>query len=163
MSRRRSGLANQRRAYRICCNPPPQPCSPGLITGLISNATAPDFYNLPIDVSWNILPGAISYTVTATSNEDYPPTITRTSTTGANISYDSSSPGQTVTITALTPCGTTSSSIQVQPCFLAGSLVHMADGTTKGAVDRQQLHTCMSGMNEIGKRSQVVDSTRKDA
>ena len=26
----------------------------------------------------------------------------------------------------------------------------VADGTTKGAVDRQQLHTCMSGTNEIG-------------
>ena len=26
----------------------------------------------------------------------------------------------------------------------------VADGTTKGAADRQQLHTCMSGTNEIG-------------
>jgi hypothetical protein len=26
----------------------------------------------------------------------------------------------------------------------------VADGTTKGAVDRQQLHTCMSGTSEIG-------------
>jgi len=133
MSKRRSGLAQHRKAYRICCSPPPQPppCSPGVITGLISNATAPDNYNDPIDVSWNALPGAISYTITATSNGGYPPTITRTSTLGANVAYDSSSPSQTVTVTANTRCGSTSSNIEVQPCFLAGSLVHMADGTTK--------------------------------
>lgn len=151
MSRRRSGLANQRRAYRICCNPPPQPCSPGSITGLISNATAPDYSNDPIDVSWNILPGAISYAVSATSNGDYPPTITRTSTTGANISYDSSSPSQTVTITALTNCGTTSSSIVVQPCFLAGSLVHMADGTTKAIEDVQVYDLVIGAFGEINR------------
>ena len=58
MSKRRSGLANDRRAYHICCAP--KQCSPGTITGLIG-------YNYyPIDISWNALPGATSYTVTTT-------------------------------------------------------------------------------------------------
>ena len=125
MSKRRSGLANDRRAYRICCNQP-QPCSPGVITGLIS-------YNYyPMDFSWNALPGAISYTVTTTNPAGNPtPVITYTSpATTASILYDDYDI-HTVTVTALTRCGTTSSNVEVQPCFLAGSLVHMADGTTK--------------------------------
>ena len=153
MSKRRSGLANDRRAYRICCNPqqPPQPCSPGVITGLISSATAPNNYADPIDVSWNALPGAISYTVSATDNSGYQATITRTSTLGATIEYDSSSPSQIVTITAITRCGSTSSSIEVQPCFLAGSLVNMADGTTK-AIEHVLVNDLVIGaFGEINK------------
>ena len=152
MTKRRSGLANDRRGYRICCRPQPIPqCFPGTITGLISNATAPNYYNLPIDVSWNALPGAISYTVSATNNGDYPPTITRTSITGANINYDSNAPPQTITVTALTSCGTTSSNIQVQPCFLAGSLVHMADGTTKAIEDVLINDLVIGAFGEINK------------
>ena len=148
MSRRRSGLANQRRAYRICCNPRPQPCSPapGTITGLVSS----NYY--PMDFSWNALPGAISYTITTTNPVGSgAPVITYTSpATTASILYDDSEP-HTVTVTAITRCGPTSTNIVVQPCFLAGSLVHMADGTTKAIEDVQVNDLVIGAFGEINK------------
>ena len=147
MSKRRSGLANDRRAYHVCCRPQPIPqCFPGTII-LTSN----DYNNNVFDISWNALYRPISYTVTATDNGGYSATITRTSTTSANIEYDSSSPPQTITVTALTSCGTTSSNIQVQPCFLAGSLVHMADGTTKQIEDVLVNDLVIGAFGEINK------------
>jgi hypothetical protein len=144
MSKRRSGLANQRRAYHICCAP--KSCSPGTITGLIS-------YNPePVDISWNALPGALSYTVTTTNSVGAPaPEITYTSpATTASIIY-STSDTQTVTVTAFTRCGTTSSNVEVQPCFLAGSLVHMADGTTKPIEEVQVNDLVIGAFGEINK------------
>ena len=148
MSRRRSGLANQRRAYRICCNPRPQPCSPapGTITGLVSS----NYY--PMDFSWNALPGAISYTITTTNPvTSDPPLITYTSpaTTASITYYDDLE--HTVTVTATTLCGPTSTNIVVQPCFLAGSLVHMADGTTKAIEDVQVNDLVIGAFGEINK------------
>jgi hypothetical protein len=144
MSRRRSGLANQRRAYRICCNP----CSVGTMT---LTATGPGTIDYPAYVSWNALPWAEAYNITSTQNEGYPGTITRTSKTTARIYYDDYSPSQTVTVTAFTNCGTTSSSIVVNPCFLAGSLVHMADGTTKAIEDVQVNDLVIGAFGEINK------------
>jgi len=147
MTKRRSGLANDRRGYRICCRPsqPSQPCSPGMITGL----TSYNYY--PMDFSWNALPGAISYTVTTTESVDYPATVTYTSpATTAIISY-SDSDIHTVTVTAVTSCGSTSSSITVQPCFLVGSLVHMADGTTKAIEDVNVNDLVIGAFGEINK------------
>ena len=144
MSKRRSGLANDRRAYHICCAP--KQCSPGTITGLIG-------YNYyPIDISWNALPGATSYTVTTTNSVSDPaPVITYTSpATFASILYDDIEI-HTVTVTAFTRCGPTSSNIEVQPCFLAGSLVHMADGTTKPIEEVQVNDLVIGAFGEINR------------
>ena len=144
MSKRRSGLANDRRAYHICCAP--KSCSPGTITGLIG-------YNYyPIDISWNALPGATSYTVTTTNSVSDPaPVITYTSpATFASILYDDIEI-HTVTVTAFTRCGPTSSNIEVQPCFLAGSLVHMADGTTKPIEEVQVNDLVIGAFGEINR------------
>jgi hypothetical protein len=144
MSKRRSGLAYQRRAYHICCAP--KTCSPGTITGLIS-------YNFsPVDISWNVLPGATSYTVTTTNSVGAAaPVVTYTSpATTATIEY-STSDTQTVTVTAFTRCGTTSSNVEVQPCFLAGSLVHMADGTTKPIEEVQVNDLVIGAFGEINR------------
>ena len=148
MSKRRSGLANDRRAYRICCAPH-QPCSPGTITGLISEGYS------PFVISWDPLPGAISYTVTTTNSESEPgdpaPDITYTSpeTTATIVYYNPYT--QIVTVTAFTRCGPTSSNVEVHPCFLAGSLVHMADGTTK-PIEEVQVNDLVTGaFGEINK------------
>ena len=105
-----------------------------------------------MDFYWNALPGAISYTVTTTNPAGNPvPVITYTSpATTASILYDDSDI-HTVTVTALTSCGTTSSNIQVQPCFLAGSLVHMADGTTKQIEDVLVNDLVIGAFGEINK------------
>lgn len=147
MSKRRSGLANDRRAYRICCTPQPIPqCFPGTITGLIN-------YNYyPTDISWNALPGAVAYTVTTTNPVGSPaPVITYTSpATTASILYNDLEI-HTITVTAITRCGTTSSNIQFQPCFLSGSLVHIADGTTKPIEDVQVNDSVIGAFGEINK------------
>jgi len=146
MSKRRSGLAYQRRAYRICCVPP-QPCSPGTISGLSSDNGG----NIAT-VSWDALSGAISYVVTTTYQDSYPPIITYPTATSALIDYNGGEPYfQTVTVTAITRCGNTSSSIEINPCFLAGSLVHMADGTTKPIEDVQVNDSVIGAFGEINK------------
>jgi hypothetical protein len=113
------------------CSVAPTPCSPGTITGLINNDSG-----AIVTVSWNALPGATSYVVTTTTQEGYPATITYPTATSAQIDYnDGDYYLQIVTVTAVTACGNTNSDIQVNPFFLAGSLVHMADGTTKAIED----------------------------
>lgn len=137
MSKRRSASAQHKRIYNVCCSTTPVPCSPGTINVLAYGYGSGSGYNLLI--SWDALPGAASYIVTTTSEPGYPATITRNSLTTANIEYVadhfSYEAGETVTITAITACGSTSSTQQVYPCFLAGSLVHMADGGTKAIED----------------------------
>ena len=125
MSRRRSGLAQQRKAYGFF---------PG--AGVINGLTA-DNNNYPIPISWDAVPGAISYVVTSTETPGFPVSITYPTPTSALVEYYNASDGisQIVTVTAITLCGTANASVQVNPCFLAGSLVHMADGTTKAIED----------------------------
>jgi len=141
MSKRRSASALHKRIYNVCCSTPatPVPCSPGTITGLSSpNDTEAIAFSSPnpVSVSWNALTGATSYVVTTTIEEGHPATITYPSATSALVNYNDGSPfGHVITVTAITACGNTSSTINVNPCFLAGSLVHMADGGTKAIED----------------------------
>lgn len=131
MSRQRSALAMHKRIYNNCCSTTVS-CSPGTITGLIS-----DDGGQTVIVSWNPLPGATSYVVsTTTDGPDFPATITYPTPTSAQIVYTGYNYlVQDVTVTAVTACGSTNSIIGVNPCFLAGSPVHMADGTTKAIED----------------------------
>lgn len=141
MSKRRSALAQHKRIYNVCCSTPatPVPCSPpGTINvlpfGYFNDGSGEDIYHVLI--SWDAVPGATSYTITTTSEPGYPATITRTSLTTARIQYVSGHfTEETVTVTAITACGNTSTTQAVSPCFLAGSLVHMADGGTKAIED----------------------------
>jgi hypothetical protein len=146
MSRQRSALAMHKRIYNNCC-PVVSSCSPGTITGLTIN----DSGGTTIIVSWNPLPGATSYSVTATSPPGFPATITRGSLTSATIAYDEYDLEETVTVTAITACGNTSSSVQVNPCFLAGSLVHMADGSTKAIEDVRVNDLVIGAFGEINR------------
>ena len=101
-------------------------------------------------VSWVAVPGATSYTVTTT---DPLATITYPTTTSAMIvfsGYDYIF--KDVTVTASNGCDTTPPyTIQVNPCFLAGSLVHMADGTTKAIEDVLVNELVIGAFGEINK------------
>lgn len=85
-------------------------------------------------LSWNSVPGAVFYTVdiekspetTSDINIEFPYTTTSTFVTFQYTSENSIFGIDTYTVTP-SPCGT-GSSITLFPCFLAGSLVQLADG-----------------------------------
>ena len=130
-------------------------CDIDQIKGVVSNATYPTTSNNPIIVSWTPVTDALYYTVSATTNGGYPRTIEHTPlATTATIDYENEGNGlvNTVTITAHMPCyGTLRSTIEVQPCFLAGSIVHMADGSTKAIEDVQVHDKVVGAFGEINE------------
>ena len=146
MSKQRSGLAMHKRIYNNCCST--VQCSPGTITGLSS-----DDGGTTVIVSWNALPGATSYVVsTTTEGPDFPATITYPTPTSAQIVYTGYNYYfRTVNVTAVTACGTTNLSIEVNPCFLAGSPVHMADGSTKAIEDVEVNDLVIGAFGEINR------------
>ena len=92
-------------------------------------------YNAPggasaFDLSWNDIPCASSYTITYSAPYRY--TVTYTGPTTATLyGYnDSDYNPYTLTVTANGACGA-SSVLSLQPRFLAGSIVHLADGSQK--------------------------------
>lgn len=93
-----------------------------------------DVYNTRWDVSWDPVPGATSYTVTCTENIVTGIVIVYSGGTTAIIYSVGLAPdeSETVTVTALNDCGTSAASgAGIGPCFLAGSMIQMADGTQK--------------------------------
>jgi len=123
-----------------------------------------DSTGYPITVSWSPVDTALYYSIYATTNGGYSRTITHTpQSTSAIINYSgtlngvpsSSGPGgglfNTVTVTAYTPCLTIQSTIEIQPCFLAGSLVHMADGSTKAIEDVRVHDKVVGAFGEINE------------
>lgn len=91
-------------------------------------------------VTWDLSPTATSYNITY----DYPDgTVTLVSQTEGRVDFtatyyidqNTQQPGTvTINVTAENSCGTSApvtTTIGTYPCFLAGSYVHMADGSTK--------------------------------
>jgi hypothetical protein len=120
----------------------------GAITGVNVDVTI----DMPttITITWNPVAGATSYTVTT----DYPnPSeiiITGTTATFTSDTIDSST--FHVTITASNSCSTaTSTNDFIGPCFLAGSLVAMADGSEKAIEDVQIGDMVMGAFGEFNK------------
>ena len=155
-----------------CCPVATTPCVPGTITNFQGGVPGGDplgslifpnggdgtlgdpyYYN----VSWNPLAGAVSYTVTSTLQDSTipipPDLIESTGPTSAKITayqHDLfSEPTRTFRVSAQTNCGTTSTSLEVTPCFLAGSLVHMADGTVKAIEDVRVGDDVLGAFGEI--------------
>jgi hypothetical protein len=129
-------------------------CCTNEITGLTTTAPLTSANN-PFTVSWDSLKGATYYNVSAT-NTGYFPTITHESplSTTASIDYESAGGGtpQKVTISAYNYKGIkVSSTIDVLPCFLAGSLVHMFDGTTKPIEDVRVYDFVMGAFGEVNQ------------
>jgi hypothetical protein len=75
---------------------------------------------------WSDIPGVTSYNLSA--NRTY--TLEMTGKTSANITFDWNG-GDNVIITVSASNGCTSGTASIFPCFLAGSTVHLGDGTTK--------------------------------
>ena len=165
-----SGSGGQEHAAKVaglraapCCSP--VLCTPpGPITGLVAGNSPP--YNYPsgggsspedpqyYDISWNPAPGATSYSITSiyidNSSPSPPDTVVFTGPTSATlyIPYDDYIE-RIVTVTANTACGTTTATIAINPCFLAGSLVQMADGSTKAIEDVQVGDRVLGAFGEI--------------
>jgi hypothetical protein len=101
----------------------------------VSNFTSTGFdFNPPvwsIFLSWDAVPGATSYVITSNQPDQ---SVTFTSATTARLNTEWSVGGDIViNIRAVSPCSTTAplSTLTTAPCFLAGSLVRMADGSDK--------------------------------
>jgi len=119
-----------------CCPPVSITCVPGTITNFVSGefvfpSPSPyEAYTMYFPLTWDALSGATSYTVTSSYAEDL---IVSTGATSANIyiPFSDYTTDRIFTLTAQTNCGVSTASTNAQPCFLAGSIVQMADGTTK--------------------------------
>jgi hypothetical protein len=136
------------------------PCVPGTITNLVITSTNPgsgplpppyNSYNFYVTFSWDPLPNATSYTITTNDNSVTPPTIIYTpGTTNATMYYNDTTVDTIITVTAQTPCGISgAATTQAAPCFLAGSLVQMADNTTKHIEDVQVGDRVVGAFGEI--------------
>ena len=111
-------------------------CVPGVISDFICSdiqGTAPPYdteYSILYTITWSPVSGATSYTLT--SNFDIDLIIhANPLATSAEVYLPNSDYGSTriFTLSATTPCSNPTASVEVFPCFLAGSLVQMADGT----------------------------------
>jgi hypothetical protein len=93
-----------------------------------------NMYNMYFDISWNSIPGASSYTVSLiTLNPDEFYTVVYTDNTSARVYLHWVGPigeNYPVTVTASDICRTRGTST-LQPCFLEGAIVQMADGSQK--------------------------------
>jgi hypothetical protein len=88
-------------------------------------------YNIYDTITWDPVEGATSYTVTVT-NDYYDGLVIYTGGTTALVFQNLTGPDmETITVTALNDCGSSIASGAFAPCFLAGSLVTLADGTQK--------------------------------
>jgi hypothetical protein len=107
-------------------------------------------YNGFYEVTWDPLPFGASFTLTTDFATDL---VVQTSTTSARIYFLSEGNQETTrtcTLTAYSSYGTTSSStVSLAPCFLAGSLVHMSDGSTKCIEDVQVGDQLLGAFGEI--------------
>lgn len=104
-----------------CCAPAVACSPPGPITNYVVDRYDSGYSYL----TWNRLVDATSFTVTSANPAD---TITITGFTSATLF--SGTAGQAITLTATNACGSSSASLEA-PCFLAGSLVQMADGSAR--------------------------------
>ena len=114
----------------------------------ITNNSGFIFVDTPAFLTWSAVPNAIYYTISAVQTSGNTPfAITYTYTisgptsatfTLTSINDDAGNYGLQITVTANNECSSSSATTaEVGPCFLAGSLVAMADGSTKVIEDVQ--------------------------
>jgi hypothetical protein len=139
-----------------CCpdlGPGPDPCVPPDISGFQAGILDQYGFTFPsggdgseldpyyYDASWNPVEGATSYILTSTLPDGTIPdpsdNIVVVGTTGRITTYfhEFGEPQRIFTLTAITDCGVVDASLNIFPCFLAGSLVQMADGSQKAIED----------------------------
>jgi len=125
------------------CAVPVNPCAgvPPITNFVLSSWIGPvpppyNSYFAYCELTWDAVPGATSYVVISSFITDL---VVYTSATSANLYVTSEDFSvRIVTLTATTECGLVSATItSLAPCFLAGSLVAMADGSVKVIEDVQ--------------------------
>jgi hypothetical protein len=93
-------------------------------------------YNVYYDISWDPVPNATSYTVSINYTLPYLLVNTGTYTARLYMSFIDPYPSATIIVSAINECGQSEAIVEnVAPCFLAGSLVQIADGTVKAIED----------------------------
>jgi hypothetical protein len=136
---------NPRYEDRSCCS-----CQEvGPVSNIqITNNSGLIFVNNPAFLTWSAVPNATSYTISAVQTSGLLPysltyTYNITGPTSAtftltSINDDAGNYALQITVTANNECSSSSATTpEVGPCFLAGSLVEMADGSTKVIEDVQ--------------------------
>jgi len=119
-----------------CCSPIVACSPPGTITNfsIIFSSPPPPYdvsYNVGFDLTWDPVPGAVSYTLTSNFQTDLIVPTGSTSASAYTLSSGDSVSERTFVLRIQTACGPTTATTTVNPCFLAGSLVQMADGSAK--------------------------------
>ena len=129
------------------------PCVPGTISNLIVTSSNPGplpptpyypTYYFSVTFSWDPLPNATSYSITTNDPPGNSVVIYTPGATNATLYYNPIDPYIIITVTGITPCGNTSSTTDALPCFLAGSLVCMADKTSK-VIEDIKVGDCILG------------------
>ena len=135
-----------------CCTTAPE------ITNLEAtwtDTTPPPPYNSYygyLDLTWDLITDATSYIVISSIETDFP---VITGDTSARVYAVASGfyENRTLTLTAITTCGDISASTDINPCFLAGSLVQMADGSQKVIED---VHVGDTVLGAFGETNTIV-------
>jgi len=146
-----------------CCSP--VLCTPpGPIIGLVTGVDPPDNYPngggsgpddpFYYDIVWNAVQGATSYSISSIYTDGSPvvepDTVVFTGPTTATLYLTNNDTGnRIITVTANTACGSSTATTEVTPCFLAGSLVQMADGSTKAIEEVQVGDRVLGAFGEI--------------
>ena len=127
MSKRRSGLYNDRRAYPCC-----KECNVTSITGLVyDNFTFNAEYSLVATVRWDPIPNGSVYLIT---QPGVSPQAFEILSPTSGIYYTNDSNVKLIFYAHLRGCPNISGSL-VAPCFFHDALVTMADGSTKAIED----------------------------
>lgn len=128
---------------------------PGAITNFVSSdlitpVPSPyEAYAMYFDLTWDPVPGA-SYTLTSDFVIDLT-IVTGNGTGNLYIPVEDYTSDRTITLTATTECGSVSTTTTIFPCFLAGSLVAMADGTSRVIEDIQVGDLVVGAFGEINE------------
>jgi len=108
-------------------------------------------FSLYFVLIWGTIEGATAYIATSNYDTDLVVQDNPTSLIARVYCVDQLDIPRVVTVTATTPHGNVSENKTIQPCFLAGSLVQMADGSTKVIEDVKVNDEVVGAFGEINK------------
>lgn len=110
-------------------------------------------FNFYVDIAWDANSNATNYVVTAADNSGRAPIVVYTpGALVARVFYNGTVNNTTITVYANTLCGRSlSATTDAYPCFLAGSLVQMADGKTKAIENVAVGDSVVGAFGEINK------------
>jgi hypothetical protein len=116
------------------------PVIAGVVTVSDYNSSPPPpydvSYNAYFDISWTSFPNAISYALSTNYSTPYIFVYTEGETNARLYMQDDDNSLFTITVTGINECSSAATANeQLGPCFLAGSPVTLADGTTKPIED----------------------------